>query len=206
LSRRLGPAGIFGAWTVDALGLPAYDYGLDENADPRAGFFNTEGIDLRSHWAAFGNVTIENRGSGPVTLKHYEVWDVGRRPIEINWLVSGSAFPAAPANARMLRDQENGLFDEAMDWDPGAKLLGLRRSFAAGVTPPSREAPSPVDDYSGDPFLVAVVGDVNDVGSAIKAARVNGVPVALVPGATTVTLDIAVPQPGAASTFEVELQ
>ena len=29
-------SGIFGRWIVDADGLPAYEYGLDENADERA--------------------------------------------------------------------------------------------------------------------------------------------------------------------------
>jgi Glycosyl hydrolase 36 superfamily, catalytic domain/Glycosyltransferase family 36 len=47
--------GIFGQWVTDDLGLPAYDYGLDQNADARAGYPTTDGKEHRDHWAAFGN-------------------------------------------------------------------------------------------------------------------------------------------------------
>jgi hypothetical protein len=246
---------------VDDLGLPAYEYGLDENRDARASFFNTEGLDRRDHWAAFGNarvdaifandgyvevttqdrgetylnkfdesqqsfaggfgylddgeatwctaykwrphgtttrrrfgmgyaeavmefrgvkatrrvasppgdapvviadVTLENTSAAPASLRHYELWDVARRPIEINWLVSGIPFSAAPATARQERDARNAMFDETVSWDPSARLLGLRRSFAAGFTPLPRAQPSDVDDYPGDPFLAVLAGDVAD--------------------------------------------
>ena len=32
--------GIFGAWLLDEHGLPAYEYGLDQNRDERASYFN----------------------------------------------------------------------------------------------------------------------------------------------------------------------
>lgn len=48
-------SGVFGQWVVDAQGLPAYDYGLDQNTDQRASFWNTEHLDRRDHWVAFGN-------------------------------------------------------------------------------------------------------------------------------------------------------
>lgn len=254
-------SGVFGTWVVDDLGLPAYEYGLDQHRDPRAAFFNTEGLDRRDHWAAFGNarldamitndgyvevttqdrgetylnkyddsqgnyaggfgylddgeatwctayrwrprgtttlrrfgmgyaetsmetrgikatrrlasppgdapvvladVTLENTGTVPKTLRHYEYWDVARRPIEINWLVSGIPFSAAPATARQERDARNQMFEEAVSWDPAARLLGLRRTFAAGVVPPPRTQPSDVDAYPGDPFLAVLAGDVAD--------------------------------------------
>ena len=199
-------SGIFGRWVVDDFGLPAYDYGLDENADARASWFNTEGLDRRDHWFSFGNtrvtalatndgpievttqdrgityldkidasqgnfgggfsylddgdvtwstayawrpagakttrrfgmgyarsstdhrgvratrttfapvagsaeggtvqtpkgdapavideITIQNESTSPKHLRHYEVWDVARRPIEIDWIVSG--IPGSP--------------------------------------------------------------------------------------------------------------
>lgn len=254
--------GIFGAWALDEHGLPAYEYGLDQHADPRAAFFNTEGADRRDHWAAFGNdrvnalayndgpialfvqdrgpsfvnaydpenglfaggygfvddgaapfctayfcrppgsktrrvfgmghaassldhgglhterttfappggapfvisqVTLENTGDTPRKLSHYEVWDVGRRPIEINWAVSGMPFSAAPAAARTARDARNGLFEERVAWDPAQKLLGLRRSHAAGVSPPPPAAANPVDYYPDDVFLAVLAGDASDV-------------------------------------------
>lgn len=48
-------SGVFGTWIVDERGLPAYFYGLDEHADDRALFFNTEGVERRDHWFALGN-------------------------------------------------------------------------------------------------------------------------------------------------------
>src|SRR4029079_2525257 len=61
---------IFGEWTIDDGGLPAYAYHLDENADPRASFFNTEKLDRRDHWFSFGNqrVTALATNDGPIEL------------------------------------------------------------------------------------------------------------------------------------------
>lgn len=266
-------SGVFGTWVVDDRGLFAYDYGLDQNADPRASFFNTEQRDRRDHWAAFGNarvnalffndgyievttqdrgatylnkfdeaqgnfaggfsylddgaetwstaykwrprgsrttrrfgmgyaeatmlhagillerrtfspegdapvvideVTVENQGNTPRSLRHYEIWDVGRRPIEINWTVSGVPFALAPATAAAARDERNGLFEEAITWEPDERILGLRRAHAAGVTAPPRADPSEIDHYPGDPFVVALVGDVADVYTDQAAFFGNG--------------------------------
>ena len=255
-------SGIFGRWTVDQAGLPAYDYGLDQNADPRASFFNTEGKDRRDHWAAFGNqrvnalafndgylevvtqdrgveylnkfdeprrnyaggfgylddgeetwctaykwrpalarttrrfglgyaeaqvwyrgvrasrrsfsppgdapvvlseVTLENTSKQTKHLRHYEYWDVARRPIEINWVVSGDPFLTAPADAASSRDGRNAMFDEAVSWDADEKVLGLRRTHAAGTTAPPRAQPNQVDYYPPDPFLAVLVGEPSDV-------------------------------------------
>lgn len=255
--------GVFGAWTIDDDGLPAYDYGLDQNADERAAWENTEGQDRRYHWASFGNarvtamasndgwievttqdrgvtylnkvdeaqrsfgggfsfvddgeatwttaykwrprgshatrrfgmgyaestlahrdvrvarrtyapagdaplvideVTIENTSTSPRTLRHYEYWDVKRRPIEIDWLVSGKTFTIAPSTAAARRDERNAMFDETVVWDPAARLLGLRRTHASAAPPvPARDAPSEIDFYPGDPFLAVLAGEVADV-------------------------------------------
>lgn len=63
-------SGIFGQWVVDEAGLPAYDYGLDENADARASWFNTEGLDRRDQWFSFGNarVTALATNDGPIEV------------------------------------------------------------------------------------------------------------------------------------------
>lgn len=251
--------GIFGEWTLDELGAPAYDYGLDENADLRARYSNTEHRDRRDHWHQLGNarvtamftndgyvevteqdrgetyldafdadqgnfgggysyvddgdgthctayawrtpgsktarrfgmgyarastelhgwrvthvyaappgdapalvdeVVVENLTGGDKTLRHFEVWDVARRPIEIDWIVSGSALPNAPANARAARDARNAMFTEDVAWD-GA-VLGLRR---APLAPPrvGADAPSAVDDYPPDAFLAVLAGGASDV-------------------------------------------
>ena len=48
-------SGIFGKWTVDKTGLPAYDYELDQYTDARAQFPNSENLDRRDHWHQVGN-------------------------------------------------------------------------------------------------------------------------------------------------------
>jgi Glycosyl hydrolase 36 superfamily, catalytic domain/Glycosyltransferase family 36 len=261
-------SGIFGRWTHDDLGLPAYDYHLDENADARASYpvseRDTEGepIDRRDHWAAFGNqrldalfvndgyieVTTEDRGveylnkfdretgayaggfsylsdgaetwctayawrpagarttrrfgmgyaessmdyrgvrelrrttapagdsavlvsdvtlrnleDSPKHLSRWEYWDVGRRPIEINWIVSGEVFKEAPKTARATRDGRNALFDETASWDPALERLSLRRSYAGDVPRPDRDAPSATDYWPNEPFLAAPFGGVSDL-------------------------------------------
>lgn len=264
-ARRFTPcskgSGVFGAWVLDARGLPAYEYGLDQNADARAAWFNTEGLDRREHWAAFGNarvnglfhndgylevvvqdrgveyldkfdrengaygggfsyvddgaatwstayrerpagaktrrrfglgyaeartehrdvavthvlyapkgdapyvvdeVTIQNLSTDAKSLRHYEYFDVARRPIEIAWVASGSAFTTVPRDLRAARDARNGLFDESVVYDAAGSTLSLSRAHAAGVAPPSREAPDPTDFWPGAPFLACVVGDVAD--------------------------------------------
>ena len=63
-------SGIFGRWSPTTRALPAYEYELDENADPRASFFNTEKLDRRDHWFSFGNqrVTALATNDGPIEL------------------------------------------------------------------------------------------------------------------------------------------
>lgn len=48
-------SGVFGTWIVDAYGLPAYKYTLDEMTDPRALWWNSAGADRREHWHQIGN-------------------------------------------------------------------------------------------------------------------------------------------------------
>ncbi len=253
---------VFGQWTLDADGLPGYDYHLDQHRDARASWLDTEDNDRRDQWASFGNgrvtalastdgfievttqdrgatyldkvdeashaygggfsfiddgaatwttaykyrprgarttrrfgmgyaestmihrdvfvghrlyappgdatyvlddVAIENRGTTPKTLRHYEYWDVRRRPLEAEWLVAGKPFASAPKLARQRRDARNAAFDEQLAWDPAGRLLGMRRTHAASTVPAKRTEASAVDWYPGDPFLAVVEGEATDV-------------------------------------------
>ncbi|MEZ4670955.1 MAG: hypothetical protein R3E39_23885 [Anaerolineae bacterium] len=83
--------GIFGQWTVDETGLPAYDYTLDQYADARAVYPNSEHLDRRDHWHQIGNERITGLASndgtvqvylgdrGGVFLNKFEAWDSARR-------------------------------------------------------------------------------------------------------------------------------
>jgi hypothetical protein len=261
-------SGNFGRWTRDAAGFPAYDYELDQAADPRAKYPVTEEnidgtpLDRRDHWAAFGNsrvnalafndgyielvtqdrgveylnkvdadrgawaggfgwlsdgeekwctaykwrpkgarssrrfgmgyaetwqshrdvdvtrvttaptgddavivsdVTLENRGETTKHLTHWEYWDVGRRPIEINWLVSGETFTLAPSAARTDRDARNAWFDENVSLGDGGSRLELRRSYVGTEPRPPKGEPSAADYYPNDPFLLSAFGAPSDV-------------------------------------------
>ncbi len=254
-------SGIFGRWVIDDAGLPAYDYGLDENADARASWFNTEGVDRRDQWFTFGNgrvnalatndgpieVTTQDRGItyldkidasqnnfgggfsyvddgdatwstayawrptgakttrrfgmgyarssmefrgvkttrttfaprgalGVVTeieiantsahgehLSHYEVWDVARRPIETNWIVSGLPLTAVPANARAARDARNAMWNETIERDGQTNVVGLRRTYVGTDPLPSPGDANAIDYFPGDPFLASLVGKMDAV-------------------------------------------
>jgi hypothetical protein len=244
---------------VDGLGLPAYDYTIDQAKNERAVYKDTEGMERRDHLAAFGNsrvnaflsndgfvevteqdrgvsylakvdvprrafgggfsyvddgqvtfgtayalrpraakttrrfgasyvetsttyrdlrvthrtyaphgdamavideVTVENLGPDSRSIRHYEYWDVARRPVEIDWTVSGR-LPGLAQKARDRRDGRNGLFTERVFLEKG--VLGLRRTHLSDPAAPPREAPSAVDHYPADPFLATLVGEISDV-------------------------------------------
>lgn len=48
-------SGSFGRWTTDDLGLPAYDYAIDQAKEPFAVYPTTDGIEHREHFHQFGN-------------------------------------------------------------------------------------------------------------------------------------------------------
>lgn len=262
-ARRLRPcstgSGAFGRWTLDELGLPAYDYAIDQARDGRAAFPNTERADRRDHWHAFGNdrldaifvndgyvqvgtqdrgatwlnaydpaakayaggfswvddgaerwstayaqrppaseatrrfgaryaeatsthrgvkvthryhfpsgdapaliddVVLENVGDRPLSLRHYEYWDVARRHLRGNWLASGDLDPSIPASVAAGRDAMNAWWDETPSWDAAQGLLRVTRApnaLGKERLPPA-DAPSDLDAAPGDPYLALLVG------------------------------------------------
>ena len=110
--------------------------------------------------AVIDEVTIENLGDDRRTIRHYEYWDVARRPIEIDWTVSGR-LPGFAQKARERRDARNGLFTEKVVLEKG--ILGLRRTHVSDPPRPPREAPSATNHYPADPFVAALEGDISDV-------------------------------------------
>ncbi len=109
------------------------------------------------------DVTLENLGSLPKLLTHWEYWDVFRRPIEINWVVSGDPIALAPKTARQSRDARNAWFSETASFDLDAERLRLERAYVGGAPRPSVSTPSAADYYANSPFLAAPLGGVSDV-------------------------------------------
>ncbi len=107
-------------------------------------------------------VTLTNLGSTPRSLRHYEYWDVARRQLRTSWFASGMAASSVPENLARSRDALNELFDETPSWDAATRTLRVTRAPSAlGQTKlPPPDAPSDLDARPGDPFLVALVGDV----------------------------------------------
>ncbi|GAB4438866.1 MAG: hypothetical protein Kow00120_06620 [Anaerolineae bacterium] len=64
-------SGAFGVWTLDANGLPAYEYQLDQYSDVRATYPNTEGVDRRDHWHQVGNDRVTAMASNDGTVQLY---------------------------------------------------------------------------------------------------------------------------------------
>ncbi|MCA0456230.1 MAG: hypothetical protein LCI00_19785 [Chloroflexi bacterium] len=94
-------SGIFGEWTVDEIGLPAYNYTFDQYRDPRALFPNSEKLDRRDHWHQIGNQRVTALGSndgtvqvylgdrGGVFLNKFEAWQSERNVGVLSVLLSG---------------------------------------------------------------------------------------------------------------------
>ncbi|HVO43058.1 MAG TPA: hypothetical protein VMT34_10560, partial [Aggregatilineales bacterium] len=64
-------SGAFGRWTLDAGGLPAYIYDMNQRRDVRAYFINSEGRDRRDHWHSIGNDHITALASNDGTVQVY---------------------------------------------------------------------------------------------------------------------------------------
>ncbi|MFI5302084.1 MAG: hypothetical protein ACHREM_28670, partial [Polyangiales bacterium] len=108
------------------------------------------------------DVILTNTSDAPVTVRHYEAWDVARRQLQGNWFVSGAASPSFPQTVRNQRDALSAYFDETPAWDPAQKLLRITRTpSSTGATAlPAPDAVSDLDAQPGDPFLAQLVGDV----------------------------------------------
>lgn len=109
------------------------------------------------------DVLLENVSDDEKALSYYEYWDVGRRPIEINWIVSGTVFAEAPATARKNRDARNALFEESAGYEPAARRLGLRRAWVGADPRPAKSEPSAVDYHPHEPFLAQLIGEPDDI-------------------------------------------
>lgn len=64
-------SGVFGRWTCDADGLPAYVYEMNHRRDPRAYYLNSQGIDRRDHWHQIGNDRVTGLASNDGVVQLY---------------------------------------------------------------------------------------------------------------------------------------
>jgi len=147
-------SGNFGRWTIDDLGLPAYDYAIDQWKDDRALFPNTEGLERRDHWHAFGNDRVNaifvNDGYVQVATQDRGVtwlnlFDEEKKNFAggFSWIDDGatkwsSAHRWRPRGSIVTR-RFGATYAETTASFSGTKLV--RRLFA-----PSGDAPAVIDD------------------------------------------------------------
>jgi Glycosyl hydrolase 36 superfamily, catalytic domain/Glycosyltransferase family 36 len=65
-------SGNFGRWILDENGLPAYQYEIDQHANPIAAYSNSEKLDRRDHWHQIGNHRITGLASNDGTIQVYQ--------------------------------------------------------------------------------------------------------------------------------------
>jgi hypothetical protein len=92
-------SGAFGRWILDAAGLPAYRYELDQYQDSRAHYPNTEGRDRHDHWHQIGNDRITALASNDGTV---QVYLADRGGIFLNRADACNDSDAAPPRRRVL--------------------------------------------------------------------------------------------------------
>ncbi|MBK7972979.1 MAG: hypothetical protein IPK07_06755 [Deltaproteobacteria bacterium] len=142
-------SGIFGRWLLDADGLPAYEYTLDQHADERARFPDSRGRDRRDHVFNFGNDRLNALGGNDGTV---EIVAAARAPAHLNrfdpehghyaggfgYLNDGSetwstAYRFRPSDARTRRVFGVGYFETEL---AHRDVVSTRRVFApAGDEP-----------------------------------------------------------------------
>lgn len=104
-------SGIFGRWVLDAEGLPAYEYVIDQYAEPKAYYPNSENLDRRDHWHQIGNDRVTALASNDGTV---QVYLGDRGGVFLNSFASrGDApYPDAPKRdffAQLLHDLLTGI-------------------------------------------------------------------------------------------------
>ncbi len=146
----------------------------------------------RKVYAPFGDhpfliseVEIENLGSAPAELRHYEYWDVNVHQLQVEWLCGGN-FTSTNAS---LRREINRHFDASVSLDETASALRYRQQLR---NPPPQQAKNPEipSDIDWDPshiFLADLDGQPDAV--FIRQSRFFGEGGAKQPGVVTDRLE-----------------
>jgi len=134
------------------------------------GYFETEmthrGVRMvRRVSAPFGNdpllisdIYLRNTTAAPVTVRHYEYWDVNIHQLKASWFETG--LPALAATDS--REAINESFRETVEWDSATSTL--RANLTAVETRiPGESDPSSVDYYPNDVFLIDLSGKADAI-------------------------------------------
>jgi len=157
-------SGSFGKWVVDEYGLPAYNYTLRQESDPRALWWNSELRNRREHWHQIGNsrITAAVFNEGYIQLFSQEngfKWLNFYNELEKNY-AGGFSY---------LYDGEQG-WSTAYKFGPSS---GTQRIFGLGYFRTEMEhrnisvVRKTYAPYGDDPILISDI-EINNTGSIAK--------------------------------------
>lgn len=145
-------SGVFGAWTVDRFGLPAYDYRLDQEADARAAQPELDGD--RANWSQLGNDAIVanaynhgytqlfSQAARPQWANAYDEesrnYAGGFGYLRVGGATASTLYLDRPQSSRMKRRFGAGYYEKRLRFD------GLR--IRQTTTAPFGSAPALVDE------------------------------------------------------------
>ena len=139
------------------------------------------------------DVEIENLGTDPRSIAHFEYWDVNRHQLMTQWIRTGLA--AGPGDAE--RDALNESFVQEVTFDAASAALVASMTPAPGEHPPARQEISAVDWYPPPVFLALLDGDVDQVIGDQGAFFGTGTPSAPEAVESPTDSDVLLPSTGA---------
>jgi hypothetical protein len=106
--------------------------------------------------ALIADVQIENLGSSPIDLRHYEYWDVNVQQLQLEWLRSGGFGTTSDANRKTV----NKYFTGSLEWDETNCALRFRQQLRQPAPSQSRPPvdPSDIDWEPAHVFLADLSG------------------------------------------------
>lgn len=114
---------------------------------------------VRTVYAPFGDypfvladVQVENQGTKPLDLSHYEYWDVNVHQLRVEWLRGGILGAVSDEERRTLNHQ----FTNSINYREDECLLEFRQDPPPDAPPPDQ--PSPIDWYPAPIFLADMQG------------------------------------------------
>ena len=135
-------SGSFGRWIIDADGLPAYDYEIDQHNDPRADYPTSAGTTRRDHWHQVGNRRITAFASNDGVI---QVYLCDRGGVILNrFEAEASARPFNPVKAFIFRILRRLIQWMARLMNPQSKqppIQFFNQAAGAGATNPRGAAP-----------------------------------------------------------------
>lgn len=162
---KIDPNGRFGFWFDDEYGLPAYEYTCDQDNDPAATAFTTQG-GSNLHWHQIGNDRVSAIAANTGWIQAFE----SSRGMQ--WLNFRDPRRLCPGAGIALM-----LFDNRVEsdlYEPGAPAVGYKRIFGCGYFKKIKK----ISGIRIEHTIFAPFGDDPVFVSEIRATNTTNAPVA----------------------------